>query len=104
MTIKKSKTDVKKLEGPIVAYVANKYGFRILTFIGSIVSAVGFLLTWMVFYFQKKPILGILFIFYGVIGGFGCGMVSVPAQIGVGFYFDKRRALASGIAVCGSGI
>ena len=28
----------------------------------------------------------------------------LPAIVMVGFYFDKRRALATGIAVCGSGI
>jgi len=28
----------------------------------------------------------------------------LPAVIGVGFYFEKRRALATGIAVCGTGI
>jgi predicted MFS family arabinose efflux permease len=30
--------------------------------------------------------------------------VYVPAVIAVGFYFEKWRALATGIAVCGSGI
>lgn len=28
----------------------------------------------------------------------------VPAVIAVGFYFERWRALATGIAVCGSGI
>jgi MFS transporter, MCT family, solute carrier family 16 (monocarboxylic acid transporters), member 14 len=28
----------------------------------------------------------------------------LPAIVMVGYYFDKRRALATGIAVCGSGI
>ena len=31
-------------------------------------------------------------------------MIYLPAVIAAGFYFDKRRALATGIAVCGSGI
>jgi predicted MFS family arabinose efflux permease len=30
--------------------------------------------------------------------------VYVPAVIAVGFYFEKWRALATGVAVCGSGI
>lgn len=32
------------------------------------------------------------------------GMVYLPAIVMVGFYFEKKRALATGIAVCGSGI
>jgi len=36
--------------------------------------------------------------------GIGFGLVYVPAVIAVGFYFERWRALATGIAVCGSGI
>jgi MFS transporter, MCT family, solute carrier family 16 (monocarboxylic acid transporters), member 14 len=31
-------------------------------------------------------------------------MMYLPAIVMVGYYFDKRRALAVGIAVCGTGI
>lgn len=37
-------------------------------------------------------------------GGFGCGMAYSPALIIIGYYFDKYRALATGIAVCGSAV
>lgn len=36
--------------------------------------------------------------------GIGFGLIYVPAVITVGFYFEKWRALATGIGVCGSGI
>ena len=36
--------------------------------------------------------------------GIGFGMIYLPAVVFVGYYFEKRRALATGIAVCGSGI
>ena len=36
--------------------------------------------------------------------GIGFGLMYLPAIVMVGYYFDKRRALATGIAVCGSGI
>ncbi|MPC35452.1 Monocarboxylate transporter 13 [Portunus trituberculatus] len=41
--------------------------------------------------------------FYLIVG-IGFGLIYVPAVIATGFYFEKRRALATGIAVCGSGI
>ena len=36
--------------------------------------------------------------------GIGFGLMYLPAIVMVGFYFEKRRAFATGIAVCGSGI
>ncbi len=36
--------------------------------------------------------------------GFGFGLIYVPAIVSVGFYFEKKRSLAIGIAVCGSGL
>lgn len=34
----------------------------------------------------------------------GFGLIYLPSIVSVGYYFEKRRALATGIAVCGSGI
>lgn len=31
-------------------------------------------------------------------------MMYLPAVVGVGYYFEKKRAVATGIAVCGTGI
>lgn len=36
--------------------------------------------------------------------GVGFGLMYLPAIVMVGFYFEKRRAFATGVAVCGSGI
>ena len=36
--------------------------------------------------------------------GIGFGLIYVPAIVSVGYYFDKLRSTAMGIAVCGSGI
>lgn len=44
-----------------------------------------------------------LMLTYGVMGGVGFGMIYLPAVVCVGYYFEKKRSLATGIAVCGSG-
>lgn len=44
-----------------------------------------------------------LMLTYGVMGGIGFGMIYLPAVVCVGYYFEKKRSLATGIAVCGSG-
>ena len=38
------------------------------------------------------------------LAGIGFGFMYLPSIVMVSFYFDKRRALATGIAVCGSGV
>lgn len=35
--------------------------------------------------------------------GFGFGLIYLPSVISVSYYFEKKRALATGIAVCGAG-
>jgi hypothetical protein len=44
-----------------------------------------------------------LMLTYGVCGGIGFGMIYLPAVVLCGLYFEKKRSLATGIAVCGSG-
>ena len=38
------------------------------------------------------------------VAGVGFGLMYTPSLIMIGLYFDKRRALATGIAMCGAGI
>ena len=51
-----------------------------------------------------SPNIPVLMITYGIMGGIGLGMIYLPAIVSVGFYFERRRALATGISVCGSGV
>ncbi|KAL8616129.1 hypothetical protein ACOMHN_066616 [Nucella lapillus] len=84
--------------GPIVSALTNRWGCKKVTMVGSVVATIGFILS--VF----APTVEILIVTYGIIGGFGFGMMYLPAIVIVGYYFERRRALATGIAVCGSGV
>lgn len=90
------------LTGPFVSAIANKYGFRTVAVLGSLIASSAFILSW--YLNQKEPKIGLLILFYGAMGGIGFSCIYVPAVIAVGFYFEKKRALATGIAICGSGI
>lgn len=46
----------------------------------------------------------LIHIFYGVVASIGYQLISMPSIIAVGFYFEKWRGLATGIAACGTGI
>lgn len=84
--------------GPFVSALANAYGFRVVCILGSIVASVAFGIS----YFATS--IYFLQFSFGILGGIGFGCIYVPAVIATGFYFERRRALATGIAVCGSGI
>lgn len=66
--------------------------------LGGLVAACAFLFSSM-----AETVEGFLVIF-GVVGGFGFGMIYVPSIVVVGFYFEKWRALATSIAVTGSAV
>ncbi|CAH2046943.1 unnamed protein product, partial [Iphiclides podalirius] len=86
------------LAGPFVSALANKYGFRSVTILGSIISSSAFALS----YFATS--VEYLYLVFGVVGGIGFCMIYMPAVLTVGFYFERWRALATGLALCGSGV
>ncbi|GAU93371.1 hypothetical protein RvY_05324 [Ramazzottius varieornatus] len=86
------------LAGPIVSALCNKYGARKITVIGSFIAALGIAAS------SFSVNLAMMMVMYGLVSGIGFGFVYLPAIVIVGEYFDKKRALATGIAVSGSGV
>ncbi|CAG9562438.1 unnamed protein product [Danaus chrysippus] len=84
--------------GPVVSALCNKYGCRAVCVAGSLVASAAFVLST----FSKSVTM--MMITYGLIGGMGFGMIYLPSVVAVGYYFETRRSLATGIAVCGSGV
>ncbi|XP_060573753.1 monocarboxylate transporter 12-B-like [Ruditapes philippinarum] len=86
------------LQGPLSAYIVNRFGYRFSTILGSLITCVGFLLSYL------APNLYFLYFTYGVLQGIGFGMVFLSSFVATGKYFKKRRALAVGISFSGGGI
>ncbi|XP_053408557.1 monocarboxylate transporter 14-like isoform X1 [Mercenaria mercenaria] len=84
--------------GPVVSALTNKFGCRPVAMTGSVIATVAFILA------TFSPNIDILILTYGVLGGFGFGMIYLPSIVSVGYYFERKRAIATGIAVCGSGV
>ncbi|KAF7284291.1 monocarboxylate transporter 14 isoform X2 [Rhynchophorus ferrugineus] len=84
--------------GPLVSALTNKFGCRTVCVAGSIISTMAFVLS--IF----SPTVNWLMLTYGFIGGLGFGLIYLPAVVCVGYYFETKRSLATGIAVCGSGV
>ncbi|KAF7284159.1 hypothetical protein GWI33_022410 [Rhynchophorus ferrugineus] len=83
--------------GPISSSLVNKWGCRAVTIAGAILASVC-----MVVSFWAQNVIT-LCITIGIGAGFGFGLIYLPAIVSVTMYFEKKRSLATGIAVCGSG-
>ncbi|CAI2352781.1 unnamed protein product [Caenorhabditis sp. 36 PRJEB53466] len=70
--------------GPLASAFVNVFGIRSVAIGGSVLATTGFLLALM--------------------GGIGFGCMYLPSIVVLSQYFEKKRSLATGIAVCGSGI
>lgn len=84
--------------GPIVSALSNKYGCRKVCMVGGVLAAFAYGIT------PFANSVEYLMITQGVLGGLGFGLIYLPAVVAVGYYFESKRALATGIAVCGSGV
>lgn len=86
------------IAGPFASALANRWGFRVVTIAGAIMAAICFAAA------SVAPSMTYLYIVYGVLGGIGFSLIYIPAVIIVSYYFERWRALATGVAMCGSGV
>lgn len=84
--------------GPLTCGVTNRYGFRIVGIMGGVISCLAFLLSTLILNLHA------FLIFMGVLCGISFNMIYMPCVLIVGFYFEKWRALATAIALCGSSL
>ncbi|KAK2142870.1 hypothetical protein LSH36_903g00095 [Paralvinella palmiformis] len=75
-----------------------KFGWRIVAMFGTITSSAGFFIS----YFA--PNIYVLYVSYGILTGIGYGVLYMVSMITVQHYFDRRRSLATSLAVSGSGM
>ena len=84
--------------GPIASALATKFGCRKVLMFGGTIATLGCFCSAF-----ADSIYNLCFLF-GVITGLGMSMGYVTSVVIVAFYFENKRALATGLSVCGSGI
>ncbi|KAM4722777.1 monocarboxylate transporter 2-like [Rhinophrynus dorsalis] len=82
--------------GPISSILVNRYGSRPVVIAGGLLSGAGMIIATF-----STSILQ-LYIFVGIIAGFGFSLNLQPSVIVIGQYFLKRRPMANGLAMAGS--
>ncbi|XP_013401065.1 monocarboxylate transporter 14 isoform X2 [Lingula anatina] len=89
---------VSLIIGPIASALSEKFGHRAVGITGSILAAWGFGMCFL------APNLSMLYISYGVMTGLGFGLMYFPSIVSVQHHFEKKKSLAMGVAMCGSGV
>lgn len=84
--------------GPLSSILCDRFGCRRVAFLGALLSFTGLFLTSLV------TQLHFMYITYGLLWGVGSSFSFVPSIVMLGEYFDKRLALANGLATSGSGV
>ena len=82
----------------IAGKLSDRYGPRIVVLVGSIILGVGFVLSGFI---QTKVQ---LYLTYGIIAGFGGGLVYLPPIATAPKWWPDRKALATGFSVVGLGL
>ncbi|ESN95092.1 hypothetical protein HELRODRAFT_114837 [Helobdella robusta] len=72
-------------------------GCRRTTIIGTVIATISILLS------TTATNIYVFILFFGVIGGFGIGLIYSPASVMVNYYFLHRRGTANGVACAGAG-
>ncbi|XP_035206034.1 monocarboxylate transporter 1-like [Stegodyphus dumicola] len=83
--------------GPLSSALTNKYGCRVVSILGTLVAFSGLLLS------LPVPHIAYLYFTIGILAGSGIGLMAVPGIAAVSCYFEKKRAIATGLAVSGTG-
>ncbi|XP_013381568.1 monocarboxylate transporter 12-like [Lingula anatina] len=78
--------------------MCEKFGYRVVSISGSVIATVGFVLS------AFAPSIYVLYVTLGAVVGIGFGLMFFPSVVCVQLYFDKKRSLAMGISVCGTGV
>jgi len=88
---------VSSLVAPLAAYLTDRYGPRSVALAGALTAASG--------WFVASWATGLLGLIGGqsVLTGIGFGLMYIPGVVAVAGVFSKRRSLAIGLALCGSG-
>ncbi|XP_005101009.1 monocarboxylate transporter 12 [Aplysia californica] len=89
---------VSMILGPLASSLTTRFGCRKMTIFGGILAFLGFLSS------SFTNSIEMLCVTFGVIVGAGFSFCYITSVVIVAFYFEKRRALATGLAVCGTGI
>ena len=76
---------VNAIFAPIFGALVNKFGMRTICISGSIIGCIGLAVS------PLSTSVPLLMLTIGLIAGIGAGAITLPANIAVGYYFERKR-------------
>ena len=86
------------LVGAAASFLLKKVSMRIVIIMGAILCCMAYTAS-----SQQHSIIGLV-VTYGVLAGSGSGLLYTPTVISCAYYFDKYKAIATGLAMSGNGL
>ncbi len=86
------------LSGPLVSGIVNQFGCRVAIICGAVVTSLMFGLS------ALAPKIYYMYVSLGIIGGVSTGIFYIASLLIIAEYFDKKKGIATGITMAGSGI
>ncbi|KAJ6654931.1 hypothetical protein lerEdw1_006402 [Lerista edwardsae] len=83
---------------PVGSALSARYGTRPVVMVGGLLAGLGLLGA------SFSTTVTHLYLSIGLVTGMGWALVFTPSMAAVSCYFEKRRTLATGLAVCGAGV
>ncbi|VDP65384.1 unnamed protein product [Echinostoma caproni] len=84
---------VHSFASPVVAGLINRFGCRLVAIFGGLLASAALFIS------SFATNMDFLLCTFGVLAGASFGLFHLPAMISVNLYFNRRRAMANGIAV-----
>lgn len=91
-------TSLILMTGPLASMLTETFGYRVTTVIGSAVTSCGLIISIFV------PNIYLLYLTFGVMTGFGSGLMTISSILAVTDYFQHGQAMAVGVICSGGGI
>ncbi|XP_046400963.1 monocarboxylate transporter 12-like [Ischnura elegans] len=89
---------VPLMAGPVASALVDRYGCRSMTILGGVISALGFVIS------SRVDSIEVMCFTFGILSGLGLALCYVTAVVCVAYWFDRKRSLANGLGVCGTGV
>ena len=87
--------------GPVVAEAIKKFGHCLVSVVGTLLAMAGFAAAGLYVSHTNEPAIAVLYLFVGILTGFGYGLTYTTAMDIIERYFDQHLGLANGIAAAG---
>ncbi|KAK7502735.1 hypothetical protein BaRGS_00005985, partial [Batillaria attramentaria] len=82
---------------PAAALLVRRFGCRLVGFCGGVIASLGIACC------AYSPNIEVFILFFGVVAGFGVGLIYLPSITMSNMYFDRKRGVVAGIITSGSG-